>query len=167
AGRGGGVGLGAVHVAAAGAGAVVAADHAVVVGANLVGVGPAVGRAQEGGDDRVAGQALRRVVADRAVGAGVDLPPGGFVHEYPALVCGFLLDVRLDQLRPGVGVPVVELAAIGELLVGVVVVVAGQRQLLQVVGALGTGRRLAHLLHGGDQQADKDGNDGNHDQQLD
>ena len=51
--------------------------------------------------------------------------------------------------------------------VGPRLVVDRQGHLLEVVGALGAGGGLAHLLHGGDQQADQDGDDRNHDQQLD
>src|SRR2546421_30440 len=47
------------------------------------------------------------------------------------------------------------------------VVVEGQADLLQVVLALGAGGRLAHLLDGGQEQADEDGDDGDHHQQLD
>ena len=49
----------------------------------------------------------------------------------------------------------------------VVVVVQGQADLLEVVGALDAGGGLADLLHGGQQQADQDGDDGDDDQQLD
>jgi hypothetical protein len=45
--------------------------------------------------------------------------------------------------------------------------VDGQADLLEVVGALHAVGRLAHLLHGGQEQADQDGDDGNHHQQLD
>src|SRR5215510_10232291 len=38
--------------------------------------------------------------------------------------------------------------------------------LLEVVGALGPVGRLAHSLHGRQQQPDQDGNDGDGDQQL-
>src|SRR5262249_34416472 len=49
----------------------------------------------------------------------------------------------------------------------VVEVVQGQAQLLEVVGTLHTAGRLAHLLDGGEQEADEDGDDGDHHQQLD
>ena len=55
----------------------------------------------------------------------------------------------------------------GEALVGVVVHVGGQRDLLEVVGALDAGRGGADLLDGGQQEADEDGDDGDHHQQLD
>ena len=50
---------------------------------------------------------------------------------------------------------------------GVVVVVDGQADLLQVVRALGPGGGLPDLLDGGQEQADQDGDDGDHHQQLD
>src|SRR5262245_57611204 len=49
----------------------------------------------------------------------------------------------------------------------VVVVVERQADLLEVVLALRPRGRLAHLLDGGQEQADEDGNDGEDDQQLD
>jgi hypothetical protein len=48
-----------------------------------------------------------------------------------------------------------------------VVIVYGQGQLVEVVGALDAGRCLADLLDRGDQQADEDGDDGDDDQQFD
>jgi hypothetical protein len=45
--------------------------------------------------------------------------------------------------------------------------VAGQADLFQVVGALGTTGRLARRLHGREQQGDQYGDDGDHHQQLD
>ena len=47
------------------------------------------------------------------------------------------------------------------------VVVQGEPELLQVVDALGTSPCLAGRLHGGEKQCDENGDDGNHDQQLD
>src|SRR5436305_1315307 len=46
-------------------------------------------------------------------------------------------------------------------------VVHGQADLLEVVGALEARGRLAHLLDGGEQEADQHGDDGDDDQQLD
>ena len=51
--------------------------------------------------------------------------------------------------------------------VGVVVVVAGEAKLLEVVAALHPRGGLADLLDRGQQQADEDGDDGDHHQQLD
>src|SRR2546425_38539 len=48
-----------------------------------------------------------------------------------------------------------------------VIVVDGQAHLLEVVGALNPVRRLADLLHRGEQHGDQDGNDGNDDEQFD
>ena len=49
---------------------------------------------------------------------------------------------------------------------GLVVVVEGDADLPQVVLAGGSGRGRPHLLHGRQQQADQDGHDRQHDQQL-
>src|SRR5262249_52713106 len=54
-----------------------------------------------------------------------------------------------------------------ELLEAVVVVLPRQGDLLDVVLAGGAVGALTHLLDGGDEQADEDGDDGNHHQQLD
>src|SRR5262249_33142357 len=51
-----------------------------------------------------------------------------------------------------------------ESFIDIVVVVAGQTDLLEVVLALGTVGGLTHLLHGRQQQADEHGNDGDHHQ---
>src|SRR5262249_49330528 len=53
-----------------------------------------------------------------------------------------------------------------EALVGAVVVVQGEADLLEVVLALEAGRRLPHPLDGGQQQADQDRNNPGHHQQL-
>src|SRR5262249_14666483 len=50
---------------------------------------------------------------------------------------------------------------------GALVVVTAQGKLLHVVLALRALGRLADLLHRGQQQADENGDDGNHHQQLD
>src|SRR5262249_23738965 len=50
---------------------------------------------------------------------------------------------------------------------GVVVVVDGQADLVQVVGALDAVGRRPHALDGGQQEADEDGDDGDDDEQLD
>ena len=52
-------------------------------------------------------------------------------------------------------------------LVLVVIVLGGQADLLEVVRALGTSRRLAGGLDGGQEQRDQDGDDRDHHQQLD
>jgi hypothetical protein len=44
---------------------------------------------------------------------------------------------------------------------------AGDAELSEVVAALAAGRGLAHLLDGGDEQADQDGDDGKDHQQFD
>src|SRR5262249_26475782 len=55
----------------------------------------------------------------------------------------------------------------GEYLYGIVVVMAAQGQLLEVVLTLRPGGGAAHLLHRRHQQSNQDGNDGNDDQELD
>ena len=54
-----------------------------------------------------------------------------------------------------------------ETLVCAVVVLHGQPELLEVVGALDAIGGLAHPLHGRNQQADEDGDDANDNQQFD
>src|SRR5262249_35601775 len=54
-----------------------------------------------------------------------------------------------------------------EELVYVMIGVTRQGELFEVVGTLGPARRLADLLDGGQEQADQDGDDGDHDQQFD
>src|SRR5262249_18861967 len=51
--------------------------------------------------------------------------------------------------------------------VAIMEVVDGQSELLEVVGAFEPVGGLAHLLDGGQEQANQHGNDGNHHQQLD
>src|SRR5262249_33854757 len=51
--------------------------------------------------------------------------------------------------------------------VDALVVVQGEAELLQVIGAAHACGGLAHLLHGGEQEADEDGDDRYHHQQLD
>src|SRR5262249_21718870 len=67
-----------------------------------------------------------------------------------------VLRPRRDVVVPG-----------GEAVHAVVVAVQGKADLLQVVLTLHSGGGLADLLHGGQQQADEDGDDGDHHQQLD
>src|SRR5262249_19810997 len=55
----------------------------------------------------------------------------------------------------------------GEAAKGVVVAVAGDANLLEIVEALDAGRRLADFLHRRQEQADEDGDDGDDDEQLD
>ena len=55
----------------------------------------------------------------------------------------------------------------GSLPVGVVAGVHRQRHLLEVVGSSDAGGGFADLLHGRQEQADEDGDDGDHHQQLD
>jgi hypothetical protein len=52
-------------------------------------------------------------------------------------------------------------------ILGIVVSLERQAQLLEVLLALHPGRGFADLLHGRQEQAEEDADDGNHDQQLD
>jgi hypothetical protein len=87
-----------------------------------------------------------------------------------------LLDVGQDQSRPVVVLPVangrvglgqVEQRPAGQEAVRVVVVVAGQPDLLEVVGALHAVGGVADLLDRGQQQADQDRDDRHHHQEFD
>src|SRR5262249_12946144 len=94
-----------------------------------------------------------------------------------------LLDVGQDQVEPAAaagpvgrvqagrcvpqGVNRVVVAAAGKGLVGCVVVVGREGDLLEVVAALHAVGGLAHLLDRRQQQADEHRDDGNDDQQLD
>src|SRR5262249_16070987 len=53
-----------------------------------------------------------------------------------------------------------------EMVVGVVVVVQGEADLFEVVGAAHAVGGLADLLHGGQEQANQDANNGDDDQQF-
>src|SRR5262249_42618667 len=76
---------------------------------------------------------------------------------------------RVIPSRTGsvVVVAVVPDATLGEAPLGIVVGVQGQAQLLHVVLTLGPSGGGADLLDGRQQQADQDGDDGNHHQKLD
>ena len=83
-----------------------------------------------------------------------------------------LLDVRQNSRDPGV-LPHAA-GRVGNLVVRgrehaerVVMVVQGQAELLEVVGALHPAGRLARRLHRGQQQRDQDADDRDHHQQLD
>jgi hypothetical protein len=51
--------------------------------------------------------------------------------------------------------------------VDIVEVVESQTELLQIIFAARTAGRFPRLLHGGQQQRDQDGDNGDHNQQLD
>src|SRR5262245_45421849 len=59
------------------------------------------------------------------------------------------------------------IARLGEVAQRGLVVVEGEAELLEVVGATHARRRLADLLNSGEKQADQDRDDGDHDQELD
>src|SRR5262249_44998353 len=55
----------------------------------------------------------------------------------------------------------------GKSMVDIVVAVASERKLLEVIGALRAVGRFSDLLHGRQKQANEHGNDGNYHQELD
>src|SRR6185369_7807538 len=89
-------------------------------------------------------------------------PAGG---EVELIVERLLLEVRKDMHVPaqlvGAG------AGAGPELVGVVIGMAGEGNLLEVVLTLRAGRRFAHLLYRRHEERYQDGDDGDDDQQLD
>ena len=106
---------------------------------------------------------------DRLVGLGVVA-----AAEVVAIVEGPLLQRREHHReRPLDGDPAesgragVDHVAGRDAVVGVVVVVRGQGDLLEIVRALHPPRRLAGRLHGGQQQCDQDADDGDDHEQLD
>src|SRR5262249_53793202 len=78
-----------------------------------------------------------------------------------------LLEVGQDVRLPGAPAAAVGADTGRQLLVGVVVGVQGEAELLEVILALQAGGGLADLLDGGHEQPDQDGNNGDHHQQLD
>ena len=62
---------------------------------------------------------------------------------------------------------VLVVGALGENFLGRVVVVMGQREILQIVAALTSPTSLTGGLHGGKQQADQGGDDRDHHEQFD
>jgi hypothetical protein len=132
-----------------------------------------------GHDRSPGGGGIGRAVQDRAVrgrGALEHLEPraedgqiGRLVPvdvEVRFLVEAVLLDKRQEVSQPadanrthGIGPDVA-----WESLIGIVVVVECEPELVQVVAARHSGRGLTDFLHGRQEQADQDGDDGDHDQ---
>src|SRR5262249_49807778 len=103
--------------------------------------------------------------ADREVRSGVVIQVQAVL-----LVQVILLDVGQDVDEPAVppaGTGDAVAAPEGKFAEGVVVAVTGDGELVEVVAALDAGGGVANLLDGGDEQADEDGDDGDHHQQLD
>src|SRR4029434_7702694 len=113
------------------AAAVAAAIEAVLVGVHLVGENAAVAGADPAQDFRVPRGAEADVVADAAVGAGIRRAVTDVGEGPVVFVNGLLLDERQALLGPGVSVPDVVLAAVGEDLERVLVVVAAEGELLE------------------------------------
>src|SRR5262249_44631962 len=143
-----------------------------------VGPRPGLGRVARAGDDRQLGrhhlppagrvrvpdidvaQLGEVVLLDVREDAGDPAPPGGGVG--PAAPGALALRpavVRVEQVDRA--------AVAGQRVEHVVVAVAGDGQLLDVVAALHTGGGLADLLDGRQEQPDQDRDDRNHHQQLD
>ncbi len=84
-----------------------------------------------------------------------------------------LLHVRQERMDPAAANPsrvvAVEVVVLpgGKHALDAVVVVQGEPDLFEVVGALGAGGRFPDLLDGREQQADEDRDDGDHNEQLD
>src|SRR5262249_60104243 len=123
-----------------------------------------------GGDEgaQVAGAGVQRVQgAQGGVGGRTPRAPVARVGEgVGLLVQVVLLDVGQDLAQPG---PVKVGVAVGvacdprrQPLVYVVVAVQAEADLLEVVLAAGAGGGLAHLLDGGQEQADQHRDDGDH-----
>src|SRR5262249_10869040 len=121
-------------------------------------------------------QRIRRADQDLDdLGLGGIATPGDVVAVIvvvPLLVQVVLFEVG-QQFDPQVGAPGRTVAHVDgktrpdwELPVVAVVVVRGQGDLLEVVQALGACGGRADLLDGGEQQADEDGDDRDHHQQL-
>ena len=68
--------------------------------------------------------------------------------------------------RPGDSEGVARALAKGQDLEGAEVVVAGEADLLEVVGALSSPGRLSSRLHGGQKKSDQNGDDGDDDKQA-
>src|SRR5438477_922476 len=91
------------------------------------------------------------------VPVGVRVGPAAGRDGHHLVVQGGLLHVRQADEHPAAGVVAPRPGvAPRERLVGVVVGVHGEAELLEVVHALGAGGGLAHLLDGGEEQADED-----------
>src|SRR5262249_6107421 len=120
---------------------------------------------------------IGRVTVAQPIGGTGNGPTGAVAAEVvlPAPGHGVLFDIRQEQPRPGApaaatrcdpgagGGPDLRAALSfppGQLGVGVVVIVHGQADLFEVVGAVHAGGRLADLLRRRQEQAKQDGDDG-------
>src|SRR5581483_9177486 len=75
-------------------------------------------------------------------------------------------DVGQDQHTPGPPAAAAGPHVGRKKLVRIVKIVRGDAELLEIVLALRPRGRLAHFLHGGNQQGDQYGDDGDHDKQF-
>ena len=152
-------------------GPLTAPEHVDIGSGGNAGVGRADVARKHGGADEGRG-------ADAAGNAEVR-PLGVLAHGVGAGADGAVVQVRLFEKRQQVKKDVAPTGvgrrraprepALGrrQMLAGIVAVVRRQGDLLEVVLALGTVSRLADFLNRRDQQGDQDGDDRDHDQQLD
>src|SRR5262249_2301917 len=89
-------------------------------------------------------------------------PIKGAGGETESVVKVGLLDEREDVDVPAQLIG--EFPCLGKAAVGVVVVVQGQTELLEVIGTLDSGGGLADFLRGRQQESNENGNDGDHHQ---
>src|SRR5262249_29449621 len=87
---------------------------------------------------------------------------------------GALLDIGKDQWEPVrarkaviCGIAAAPDQTLRQHLVGIMVAVKRDAELFEVVAALSSGCRLAHFTDCGQQETNQNGDDGDHDQQLD
>jgi len=152
----------------------------------LPGVG-GVGGVGEDRDDRGARIGRAEVGADRGQAARIVGPVGDGQAEVDRVEQGLLIHLREDHAAPGparsvvdrVGVLRILVAGVDDVpvdaahvarwegVVGVVIVVERDADLLQVIRAIDPPCRLAGGLHGGQEQGDQDRDDGDHHQELD
>src|SRR5207302_1856762 len=126
--------------------------------AHQEGVAGAVGDLHQGDPEALVDDARDIGDAGAAVGPAV---AGGQVGQDLVEPAAHL---ALAAAAVGVADPVPAPAARGQRSGGVVRHAAGQADLFEVVGALDACGRLADLLHGGQQEADEDGDDGDYDE---
>ncbi len=126
-------------------------------------------RAQERVDDRRGHRRVDQVGVGVVEDAhleiqGVEERPLLQIIEHPSMCARAVVVVE----RRGIDIPVEEIGqrSRGEALVSLVIVVQAQADLLEIVDALDPSGGLAGALNRGQQQGDQDGDDRDHDEQL-
>ena len=89
------------------------------------------------------------------------------VEHEEAIVDIFCFHVGHDQVVPTESLVLIHLPRIGEGIVGVVIIMHGQDNLMEIVLAAHAVGRFADLLHGRQQQPDQNGNNGDNHKQFD